>query len=213
MTLIGVGLIGVFVVGIGALLLVRATLTNAPAAVPTAPFSDGVTPLDAPRLLTDFSLPGKDGSPLALSDLRGGYTVLFFGFTQCPDFCPLTLAELRRVKALLTETVGAEAAATLQVLLVSVDGERDTPAVLRKYVDRFDPTFYAMQGDPPVLDGIAGEYGLFYELLKDDPTDSDYTVEHTTSSYIIDPQGQLIAVLSFGAEPEAIAAYLAERLA
>jgi protein SCO1/2 len=205
--LAGVALIGVFVIGIAALLLVRAQLAALPTPAPVTA-SNGVTALDAPRALIDFTLPGKDGAPLALSDLRGAYTLLFFGYTHCPDFCPLTLSEFRQVRRLL-----GEAGASVQVLFVSVDGARDTPDVLAEYVNRFDPSFQAMQGDEVTLARISADYGLFYEVQRTDPDSASYLVDHTTPSYLIDPEGRLVAVFSFSASPEAIAEYIAAQLA
>ncbi len=203
----GVALIGVFAIGIAALLLVRAQLDARP--TPTAPLmSNGITALDAPRALVDFTLPGKDGAPLALSDLRGAYTLLFFGYTHCPDFCPLTLSEFRQVRRLLGESAEA-----VQVLFVSVDGARDTPDLLAEYVNRFDPSFYAMQGDEVTLARISADYGLFYEIQRTDPASTSYLVDHTTPSYLIDPEGRLVAIFSFSATPEAIAEFIDARLA
>lgn len=193
MAILGLALSAVFLVGIAALLLIRTQLTTA--AVPTPTVSEGVTPLDPPRTLSDFTLPGKDGSPLSLSDLRGKYTLLFFGYTNCPDYCPLTLANFKRIK----NELGSQAD-QVQFLLVSVDGARDTPDVLKEYLDRFDSTFYGMQGDEATLARIAPEYGLYYELQKTSPDDTNYSVDHTTQSYLIDPSGNMVAAISFSAE-------------
>lgn len=208
LVVMGAGLIAVFALGIVALLLLRTQLDSAAQATATPNlYSNGVSALDAPRELIDFTLPGKDGAPLALSDLRGTYTLLFFGYTNCPDFCPLTLTEFKRVRALLEEQAPET---RVQVLFISVDGERDTADNLRAYVERFDPEFLAMQGDAVTLAQIAPDYGLFYEIVKENPDDTAYLVDHTTPSYLIDPEGRLEAIFSFTAEPEAIAEYIVE---
>ncbi|MBK8022148.1 MAG: SCO family protein [Chloroflexi bacterium] len=193
-----------FLFGIAALLFFRAQL-DAP--VPTPTPTSGVTAIDPARELADFTLAGRGGEPLALSDLRGKYTLLFFGYTHCPDFCPLTLAEFRQVKSQLGDN-----ADQLQFLFVSVDGERDTPAALAEFVDRFDPGFYFMQGDEATLARIGPDYGLYYEIRKETPEDVNYLVDHSTPSYLIDPQGRLVRVFSFTAEPEVIAETIQQML-
>ncbi|MCK6580190.1 MAG: SCO family protein [Anaerolineae bacterium] len=196
MIVVGVLVCIIFLFGIGALLFFRSQL-DAPTPTPTP--SSGVTIIDPPRALVDFTLPGRNGAPLALSDLRGRFTLIFFGYTHCPDFCPTTLAEFRQVKRALDAQ-----ADQLQFLFISVDGERDTPAVLEEYVARFDPQFLFMRGDTATLARISADYGLYYELRKETPEDIDYVVDHTTPSYLVDPEGRMIAVFSFTAEPEVI---------
>jgi protein SCO1 len=191
----------IFLLGIGALLVFRAQLTaSALTPTATAAISNGVTVIDPARALVDFSLPSREGEPLALSDLRGKYTLMFFGYTHCPDVCPLTLAEFREVKELMGED-----AADVEFLFVSVDGERDSPEVLAEFTARFDPAFRFMQGDAVTLEAIGADYGLFYELHNDDPAEANYLVDHTTYSYLVDPEGGLVALFAYGTEPEVMA--------
>jgi len=193
----------VFALGSIFLLVLRSQLV---APTPTPIYSTGVTEIDPPRLVADFTLPGGDGAPLALSALRGKYTLLFFGYTHCPDFCPLTLSEFKRIKQDL-----AEDAAQVQFLFISVDGARDTPDMMSAYAARFDPEFLVMQGSEPTLSQISADYNLFYTLNTDEG--ENYSVDHTTPSYLIDPKGRLAVIYSFSAEPaditESIRAHLA----
>jgi protein SCO1/2 len=118
-----------------------------------------------------------------LEDFRGKAVVVFFGFTHCPDVCPTTLADLARV----LQQLGPDAE-RVQVLFITVDPERDTPAELAKYVQAFDPRFIALRGDPEQTARVAKEFKIYYEKRKQGAT---YTVDHSAQSYVIDPQGRL----------------------
>ncbi len=112
-------------------------------------------------------------------------TVLFFGYTHCPDICPTTLVELAgAMKAL------GKDAERVQVLMVTVDPERDTPGVLSQYVPAFDPRFLGLYGDAAATQRAAKEFRVFYEK-RAGSTPSAYTVDHSGQVYVIDPQGRL----------------------
>lgn len=151
-----------------------------------------------PHPLTDFTLTDANGQPFALSTLRGKPTLLFFGFTQCPDECPTTLAEFKGAKRAL----GADAD-KLQVVFVSVDPEHDTTAVIKSYLAAFDPSFIGLRGDDATLTRIAPEYDLIYQAHRL-PSDSD-TVAHTATSFLIDAQGQLRVIYPYGVPASALA--------
>jgi protein SCO1/2 len=118
-----------------------------------------------------------------LEDWRGKAVVLFFGFTHCPDVCPTTLAEIAQAM----KTLGPDAE-RVQVLMVSVDPERDTPEALAKYVTAFDPRFLALSGDLAATKKVASEFKIFFEKAK---SGASYTVNHSAQSYVIDPKGRL----------------------
>jgi protein SCO1 len=205
-------LLGVLILGIvlmGGLVLMRLQQAAAtPPPTPTfAPSIPGVTPLEPGREVADFTLPTIDGD-LSLSELSDTYTLIFFGYTHCPDFCPLTLAEFTRVKALLGEN-----ASRVRFLYISVDPARDTPQIVGEYVRRFDPEFLAMSGDEVTLAQITPDYGLYYELRTDEGRGDNYLVDHSTASYLIDPQRRLRAVFSYDASPEAMSEYIANVIA
>lgn len=219
--LFGIVVVFVFLIGIVALLLVRTTnqdpapLNSAANAAPTRTFEPGVpgvTPIEPPREVLDFTLPaalpGGETGDLALSDLAGKHTLIFFGYTHCPDFCPITLAEFIQIKRAL-----ADDADQINFVFVSVDGGRDTPTAIRAYLDGFDSSFIGMSGDRVTLERIRPDYGLYYELRTNEGRGDAYLVDHSTPSYLIDPQRRLAAVYSYDASAGIIAADLAERLA
>jgi protein SCO1/2 len=197
--LISALLLGVVLTG----LAVGSSLRMAALPPTPPPQIEGITAFLDDEPLPDFTLTSTDGSPTRLSDFEGRYVVLFFGFTHCPDFCPLTLSDYKVVKNEL-----GEAASEVLFVFVSVDGERDTPEVLGQYVTRFDPAFVGLTGDSETVSALGTPYGLFFQLNKEAPDDTDYTVDHSTLTYIIDPQRRLHSVVSFGTPPATIAAYL-----
>lgn len=171
--------------------------------------SNGPTPtplpgtvLDPPRAVADFTLTDQAGQPFHLSDLAGKPALLFFGYTNCPDVCPTTLAEFKRVKALLGDD-----AAKVAFVFVSVDGARDTPERLAAYVGAFDPDFIGLTGDEATLRRIGQDYGLFFQRT-DYGSDDNYLVDHTASSFVIGPEGKLRVVIPYATEPAAIVARL-----
>ena len=130
-----------------------------------------------------LELADHTGRPRRLEDFRGKAVVLFFGFTHCPDICPTTLAEISQA----IKKLGADAE-RVQVLVVSVDPERDTPEALGKYVTAFDPRFLGLRGDLAATRKVAGEFKIYFEKAK---SGESYTVNHSAQSYVIDPQGRL----------------------
>lgn len=159
----------------------------------------GVSSLVPPRSLADFALIDHHGEALALSDLRGNPVVLSFGYTFCPDVCPLTLQTYGRVHDQL-EGTGEEVA----FVFVSVDGERDTPDRLAAYlrvreVDAFTIALTGTEGD---LRRVGADYGLYFERTA---TDSGfYLVDHTASLYLIDSEGALAHIVAFGTDVDTI---------
>ena len=142
--------------------------------------STDITGVDYGRSL---ELTDTSGRVRHLDDFRGKAVVVFFGFTHCPDVCPTTLADLARVM----QQLGPDAD-RVQVLFITVDPERDTPADLAQYVNAFDPRFIALRGDPEQIARVAKEFKIYYEKRKQGAT---YTVDHSAQSYVIDPQGRL----------------------
>ena len=130
-----------------------------------------------------LELTDHTGKPRRLEDFRGKAVVLFFGFTHCPDICPTTLADISNS----IRQLGPDAE-RVQVLVVSVDPERDTPDALGKYVTAFDPRFLALRGDLAATKQVAGEFKIYFEKAK---SGESYTVNHSAQSYVIDPQGRL----------------------
>jgi protein SCO1/2 len=131
----------------------------------------------------DFQLLDADGQLRQLKDFRGRVVLLFFGFTQCPDVCPTALS--RAVEAM--KLLGADAP-RLQVVFVTVDPERDTPALLREYMRAFHPSFVGLHGDAAQIAATAKEFKVFYAKV---PTPSGYTIDHTAITYAFDRTGRL----------------------
>lgn len=148
----------------------------------------------------DFSLTDHNGQPRSLKDFAGKVVVLFFGYTQCPDVCPTTMSELVEVRKLLGKD-----GERVQALFVSVDPERDTPAVLKAYMANFDPSFLALYTTPVNLEATAKNYKIYFKKV-DGKTATSYTVDHTAGSYVYDTQGKLRLYTRYGTGAAPLAA-------
>ncbi|HTT13819.1 MAG TPA: SCO family protein [Burkholderiaceae bacterium] len=150
----------------------------------------------------DFSLTDQNGKHRTLAEFRGKVVLVFFGYTQCPDVCPTTLADLARVKAML-----GDAGDKMQVLFISVDPERDTPAVLAQYVPSFDRSFLGLYGNAEETARTAKEFKVIYQKVPG-KTATSYSVDHTAGTYVFDPQGRLRLFIKQSESVDAIAADL-----
>lgn len=135
-----------------------------------------------------FKLKDTDGDVRTLSSYRGMMPMVFFGFTQCPAICPTALARAVKIKKLMGKDGDR-----LQVIFITLDPERDTPAVIDAYVKTFDPSFVALYGTLEETAATAKEFGVFYEKI---PSGSTYTLSHTATSYVYDSRGTLRLGLS-----------------
>ena len=154
----------------------------------------------------DFNLIDATGKPRTLADYRGKAVVIFFGYTQCPDVCPTTLAELAEVM----KKLGPDAD-RVQVLFVTIDPERDTRELLAQYVPAFDPRFMGLYGDAAATARTAKEFKIIYQK-QPGATPGSYTMDHSAGTYIFDPQGRLRLYVSYGQGPEVFAHDLRELL-
>jgi protein SCO1/2 len=148
----------------------------------------------------DFTLPNQDGEPMSLSDLRGEPTLIYFGYTYCPDICPTTLADVRRAKRALDEQ-GID----VNVLMVSVDPGRDTAEVLNRYLSNFDEDFVGMTADMQTMRQIGADYGLYVNKVEIEGTTADYLIDHSAATYLVDSEGNLVMMYGYGIPPEVIA--------
>ena len=147
----------------------------------------------------ELALTDHTGQPRTLADFKGKVVVVFFGFTQCPDVCPTTLAEMKAVK----EKLGKDGE-RVQVLFVTVDPERDTAELLAKYVPAFDPTFLGLYGDAEATARAAKEFKVYYKKVPgSSPT--NYSIDHTAASYVYDPSGRLRLFVKHAQGPDALA--------
>ena len=131
-----------------------------------------------------FSLKDTQGNVRTLSSFYGSMPMIFFGFTQCPAVCPTTLARAAQIRKLLR----GRDRDLFQVVLITLDPERDTPEVLDAYVKAFDPSFTALTGTPEEIAAVAKEFKVFYEKV---PAGDTYTVSHSSTSYVYDTRGTL----------------------
>ncbi len=163
-----------------------------------------ITGADYARTL---SLTDQNGQTRTLADFKGKVIVVFFGFTQCPDVCPTTMAELAQVKVSLGKDGDR-----IQGVFVTVDPERDTAPVLKTYMGGFDPSFVALRGSPEEIAATAKEFKVFYAKVPG-KTEGTYSVDHTAGSYVFDTQGKVRLFVRYGNGAEALAADLKTLLA
>jgi protein SCO1/2 len=146
----------------------------------------------------DFHLADADGRMRSLADFKGKLVALFFGYTQCPDACPTTLAELAEAKKML-----GPQGDKLQVVFITVDPDRDTSQVLKSYVANFDPTFIGLRPSADQLAQVAKDFKVYYKKAEGgDP--KNYTMDHTAATYVFDTQGQLRLYARYGSGPQAL---------
>lgn len=150
----------------------------------------------------DFRLTDHNGKVRTLGDFKGRVVVMFFGYTHCPDVCPTTMAEMRQV----LEKLG-EDGKKVQVIFVSVDPERDTPALLAQYVPAFDPGFLGMVTDLENTQKTAKDFKVFFQKVKG-KTPDNYSMDHTAGSYVFDPQGRLRLFVRHGGDTAPLVADL-----
>lgn len=149
----------------------------------------------------DFRMTDHNGKPRTMADFNGKAVAVFFGFTHCPDVCPTTLSEMKRVM----KKLGPDSA-RLQVLFVTVDPKRDTPELLAKYVPSFNASFLGLYGDDDATAKIARDFKIIYRVQPGKTPDS-YTLDHSAGMLVFDPQGALRLFIDYGRlTPEQIAA-------
>lgn len=187
----GVLAIVLLVAGVGLYFFVRAQEK------PAHEFTSGSYPVPNPA--ADLALNDQDGNPFTLADHRGKVILLYFGYTYCPDFCPTTLSDFQQVRANL-----GEQAADVEVVFVSVDPARDTPARMKEYLAFFDPTFIGITGTEEQLRPIERSYFVTVSQDPATPGASGYLVNHSTSLYAIDQEGNLRLTWGYGTSTDDI---------
>lgn len=151
---------------------------------PTALIDAGIILLPQSRNLPDVQMINQDGQPVTINELKGKWSLLFFGYTFCPDICPTTLAQLRQIKSELP----ADAGDKLQIILVSVDPHRDTPQQLKQYLGYFDPRFIGLAPKSvEELQTVAN--ALSIPFIPADTSKPNYTVDHSGNLAVIGPDG------------------------
>jgi protein SCO1/2 len=154
----------------------------------------------------DFAADGAmldhNGTPRSIKDFTGKVVVLFFGFTQCPDVCPTSMAELAEAKKLLGKDGDK-----LQGLFITIDPERDTPTVLKAYMGNFDPTFLALSTTPEKLAILAKDFKTYYKKVPG-RTDTSYSMDHSAGSFVYDTTGKVRLYTRYGSGAAALASDL-----
>ncbi|VXC88806.1 putative copper-binding protein [Pseudomonas sp. 8Z] len=150
---------------------------------PAALLDAGIVLLPQPRTLPALSMTNQDGQTTPVNAFKDDWTLLFFGYTFCPDICPATLAQLRQLQGQLPEATRER----LRIVLVSVDPHRDTPEQLKKYLGYFDPSFQGLTGEEANLQKLANAVSIPY--IPADTSKENYTVDHSGNLVIIGPDG------------------------
>ncbi|MBU0808221.1 MAG: SCO family protein [Gammaproteobacteria bacterium] len=165
-------------------LTVNKVLTSKGQGDPTALLDAGIVLLPQSRSLPELSLINQDGQAVAVDQMKDQWSLLFFGYTFCPDICPATLAQLRQLQGQLP----AETLAKLQIVLVTVDPNRDTPEQLKKYLDYFDAGFIGLTGEQATIQKLANSVSI--PFIPADTSKENYTVDHSGNLVLIGPDGR-----------------------
>src|SRR3954470_5913714 len=161
-----------------------------------APLASQIAAIGGPFKLTD-----QNGKTISDQDLKGHPSLVFFGFTHCPEICPTALADISQI----IDMLGPDGS-KVNALFVTVDPERDTPAVLKDYLSSFNPRLIGVGGDAEALAAVAKAYRVYYKKVP--LKDGDYTMDHTAIVYLMDKNGQFVAPFSLRRRPEDAAAEL-----
>ncbi|MBV6274025.1 SCO family protein [Alcaligenaceae bacterium CGII-47] len=162
----------------------------------TEPLGFEGSDISGTHLGQDLQMVDTQGQLRTLADYQGKVLMIFFGYTQCPDVCPTAMAQAAQAMELL-----GDQAQDVRVIMISVDPERDTPEVLDAYVQIFDPSFIGLTGTPEQLAGTARSFKAFY-AKEPGPTPEQYAMNHASSFYLIDRQGEARALIRSDASPE-----------
>lgn len=163
------------------------------------PYTYHGTLIQSPDPADNFSLQGADGNTVSLQDFRGQAVMIYFGYTFCPDVCPATMVELAKAY----DALGEESSRT-QVIMISIDPDRDSPQLVQEYVSHFDPSFIGLSGSSEEIASAATPLGIYYE--KEEGSESTgYLMSHTSSVIVIDPDGHIRLLYSFNSTGEEMA--------
>ena len=161
--------------------------------------------LQPPKEIRPFELTGGDGEKFTLEDFKGHWTLVYFGYTYCPDICPTTLTDIARVYNRLADE--PEITENLKTLLISVDPDRDNPKRLQEYVTFFRDDYLAATGDKEAIDQVAKDFSAFYKI-HDPDENGNYPVDHSSIVSLVNPDGKIRAIFISVAEAEQVASDL-----
>lgn len=186
------------------LLLALALAASLSACSGTAPEQEA--PLEGARIGGAFTLTDQDGKTVKDTDFAGKHRIVYFGYSFCPDVCPVDLQKIAAGFALF-EKQQPERAKAIQPIFITIDPERDTPEVLKAYVAAFHPRLIGLTGTPEQIKAVADAYLVMYKAQKPEGADAKgYLVDHSRQAYLMGPKGEPIALLPYDGTPEQIAA-------
>ncbi|HSG88457.1 MAG TPA: SCO family protein [Pseudomonadales bacterium] len=163
----------------------------------------GIVVLPKPRELSPFELQSSKGGSFARDDLAGHWTFAYFGFTHCPDICPVTLSVMGQARARLLEGEGAEA---FEGMMVSVDPARDTPEALAEFVDYFSPAFVGLTGTREEIAALAAEVSVAFAAVPSEDDADGYVVDHTGNIVVFNPRGHYYGYIRMPHTPDQLVA-------
>lgn len=166
-------------------------------------------PLEGAKIGGPFTLVDQDGRSRTDKDFAGKYRIVYFGYSFCPDVCPVDLRNLAQGYRAFANA-NPEKGKRVVPMFITVDPERDTPAVMKQYVATFDPALVGLTGTTEQVAAAAKAYVVVYALNKKSPTDESYLVDHSRAAYLMDPDGKPVALLSQDEKPAVIAGQLAK---
>ena len=187
------------VLAVATVLLCVAVVQPARIASADVPSYDRVRVLETPKPVGDATLTDQHGVTFKLSDLRGKVAFVLFGFTNCPDVCPLAMQRLRELQ--LSDQVADDRVA---YVMISVDGERDTPAVMKDFLAKYSSQFIGLTGQPGRVTPVATQFSAMFFKGSRHPHDGSYSVAHSSQIFVLDPAGRVRAEV-YGASLEAMA--------
>ena len=161
----------------------------------------------AARFAADFELTDHNGMMQADEDFRGRWMLVFFGFTNCPDVCPMGLATIAQVM----DDLGSKSEA-VQPLFITIDPERDTPGVLATYVPQFGSGILGLSGTPDQIERTAKTFKIYYQKVEEAASPDGYTMGHTSAFLLFDPQGDFVRLYEYNQEPAVILSDLQKRI-
>ncbi len=162
---------------------------------------------EAERFLADFELTDHNGMIQTDEDFRGRWMLVFFGFTNCPDVCPMGLGTIAQVM----DDLGTEGSA-IQPLFITVDPERDTLGTLADYVTQFGPKILGLSGSPDQIKRTAETFNIYYQKVDEASSPDGYTMGHTSSFLLFDPKGEFVRIFEYDQDPDRIVIDLRERI-
>ncbi len=189
----------IYIIGVVVFFAIIGLLLGALGLGPFGPPQLHGTVLQSPEPEADFTLTAHTGEQVSLGDFRGKTVLLYFGYTFCPDVCPTTLIRLAGVM----KDIGRRSD-DVQVLMITVDPERDTPEKLAKYVPNFDPNFIGLTGTEDEITAVTTLFGIYYEKVESE-SEIGYLVNHTASILVVDKEGYLRLIYAFDTPDEDIA--------